>query len=64
LRKQILSLQIEKEKKKSKMPIGMKHLQYSIFSVLFAFTEHANFLEITQAETVSPLSYHISGVCR
>ena len=46
------------------MPIGMKHLQYSIFSVLFAFTEHANFLKITQAETVNPLSYQISGVCR
>ena len=46
------------------MPIGMKHFKYAIFSVLFAFMEHANFLKMTQAEALSPLSCQISGVCR
>ena len=44
--------------------MGTKHIQDSVLSVLFAFTEHANYLKITQAETVNPLSYQISGVCR
>ena len=44
------------------MPIGMKHLQYSVFSVLFAFTEHVK--KTTQAEAINPLSYQISRVCR
>ena len=41
--------------------MGTKHFQDSVFSVLFAFTEHANFLKITYAETLSLLSYYVSG---
>ena len=41
--------------------MGIKYFQNSIFSVLHAFTEHANFLKVTQTETLSLLSYYVSG---
>ena len=36
------------------MPVGTKHFQDSALPVLFAFTEHANFLNITKAELRCP----------
>ena len=36
------------------MPTGIKHFQDSVLSVLFAFTEHANLLNITKIELQCP----------
>ena len=38
------------------MTVGTKHFQDSVLSVLFALTEHANFLNITKTELQCPES--------
>ena len=43
--------------------MGTKHLQDSVLSVLFAFTEHANFLNITKTELQCPRRFVFSPSC-
>lgn len=45
------------------MPMGTKHFQDSVLSVLFAFTEHANFLHITKTELQCPRRFVFSSSC-
>lgn len=45
------------------MPMGTKHFQDSVLSVLFAFTEHANFLNITKTELQCPRRFVFSPSC-
>ena len=45
------------------MPMGTKHFQDSALPVLFAFTEHANFLNITKAELRCPGRFVFSSSC-
>ena len=43
--------------------MGTKHIQDSVLSVLFAFTEHANFLNITKTELQCPRRFVFSSSC-
>ena len=43
--------------------MGTKHFQDSVLSVLFAFTEHANFLNITKTELQCPRRFVFSSSC-
>ena len=45
------------------MPMGTKHIQDSVLSVLFAFTEHVNFLNITKIELWCPGRFVFSSSC-
>ena len=45
------------------MSMGTKHFQDSALPVLFAFTEHANFLNITKAELRCPGRFVFSSSC-
>ena len=45
------------------MPMGNKHVQDSVLSVLFAFTKHANFLNITKTELQCPRRFVFSPFC-
>ena len=45
------------------MPMGTKHVQDSVLSVLFAFTEHANFLNVTKTELQCPTRFVFSPSC-
>ena len=45
------------------MSMGTKHFQDSVLPVLFAFTEHANFLNITKAELRCPRRFVFSFSC-
>ena len=43
--------------------MGTKHFQDSVLSVLFAFTEYANFLHITKTELQCPRRFVFSSSC-
>ena len=59
-RKQDFPLQNRKENS-LRFPQELNTSQDSVFSVVLASTEYANFLNVIQAETLSLLSYSVSG---